>query len=80
VFQLFGGNNMAAGKAYLKTTVPNGIGRLPVYTKDGLAYTLEPSGGEYWQEMLPVYKDGGGHFVNTPIDKASITGYATWFA
>lgn len=66
---------MAAGKNYLKTTaVPQvGAAGIPVYYLAGNDLSLTPF-ADCRVMMLPVIKDGGGHFILSPLDPASITG------
>lgn len=67
---------MAAGKNYLDYTALAGVpAAIPVYYTEAGVMTLTPTSG-YRVMLMPVLKDGSGHFVDAPLDPASITGLA----
>lgn len=78
---------MAAGKNYLKTSLMGGVpAEIQIYyNEDASILSTDPAdiaSGTIGAHMmvLPVFVDGGGQFILSPLDPASITGLAAYCA
>lgn len=71
---------MAAGKHYINTAnLPCIPSYFTIYHDDaGTSLGLTPNTTRVRSFQMPIMKDGSGHFVDTPLDPASIDGLSSY--